>query len=351
MTVTTTTQIAAPVNRINQTDMLRQARQRCVYFHGSKAANIERRAGSLTAIWRRAGEFSPSTTALTELSTTLTIPTRTGTALSIDTVTAALAKYGGIAYLTEETDISNPNPYLDEAALSLGIAGGRSLNRLQRNILEDNLTTIYASGGSADGDVSDPITNPLIANGINTLQRNSAMKFADMTMGSVNIGTQPIREAFWGLSHVDVEEDIRALDKFKPVETYASQTSVARGEFGEAGGVRWISSEEGSIDADSGGSPGSLRSNAGTAADLYPCVILGREAHLSLSLDIDLIENIYQAGDDVPALQMIRKPFGSAGVGDVLDEVMALAYKAWHAGAIANTDWGRVLRVGASKLQ
>ena len=75
------------------------------------------------------------------------------------------------------------------------------------------------------------------------------------------------------------------------------------------------------------------------------------DAHGSLSLDTSLVSEIYNAGDDIPGIIMINKARGSSGVGDPLDEVASLGWKAWHAPVILNSDWLRGIRTAATNLQ
>ena len=342
--------ITARVNRVTQTAMLSQARELCTYFKGSMPGKVEHHANSLTIHWRRLNDLSPTVSALSEISGTATFPTRTATALGITDVTASLSKYGDFAYITEELDLVNPTS--DDMEILLGFArqGGRSLNRLQRNILEDNLTLIYASGASADSGVGDIVSVNLMQQAVNVLDRQSAMLFTAMTRGDGNFNTSPTPAAYWGFCHSDVMEDIRGLAGFIPVEKYAGQTDVAAGEGGTVSRIRWISTPEASIDTDSGSAAGNLRTTTGVNADLYTSVIIGRECAGSVGFGVEHVQEVYKAGDALPALIMIQKAIGSAGAGDPLDELGTTGWKAWHSGAILNSNWGRGLRTGATRL-
>lgn len=351
MATTTTTQIAAPVNRVFQTTLLSNAKVRAPYFTGSVAAEQVSHRGSFTAVWRRIENLTATTSALSELSGTESYPMRTGESLSTTEVTATIAKYGQVLFLTEEVDLVNFDGQTDKLMEILGISAGASLNRLQRNILEDNATLVYADDGSADGDVQSAISKNLVRNVVNVLQRNSAMKFTPETGGSGNLGTSPQRPAYWGLCHVDVEEDIRDLAGFTPVENYTSQTSTVSGEFGSLSGVRWICSEDASIDTDSGGATSSgVRSTTGTNVDLYTSVVFGMEAAGSLGFDITHVQEIYKAGDKLPAIEIISHQAGSSGAFDPLNEVNTMSWKARHAGNILNGTWIRGIRTAATDL-
>ena len=349
MAETGTPQIAGPVNRVFQETLLRNAKARCPYFAGSLPAEVTEHRGTFTALWRRFTNMTPTVSALSEI-TSESYPFRTGTALAVVDVTAVVSKYGQVVFLTEEVDLINFNGQTEKIVEVLGISAGRSLNRLQRNHLEDNAGLIYAGAATQDSEVADPISLELIRNGNNAINRLDALKFNPMTTGADLQTTTPIRETYIGLTHVDVEEDIRDLGKFTPVEQYASQTGTLPGEFGTSGGIRWVSSTEASIDTTGGAdAPAGIRATAGKA-NLYTSVILGMDAHGSLGLGTRHVKEIYRAGDKLPSVIMINHARGSGGTFDPLNETSTLSWKSWHAPVILNGDWLRGLRHAARTL-
>ena len=278
-------------------------------------------------------------------------PFRAGVTPSITNVDATVSKYGQVFVLNEEVDLQNFNGQTAKLVEILAISAGRSLNQLQRNILEDNATLIYTGNAGSDGNVSNVVSLTEIRNAVNVLQRNSAMKFRPQGLGDVRVGTTPVRPGFVMLSHVDVEEDVRDIPSFKPVETYAGHTETYMGEYGTVHGVRCVSSEDASVDADLGAAHrGVVRSTTGTSSDLYTSVIFGQDAHGAVGFGVDMVKEIYQAGDKLPAIQLISHARGSSGALDPLNEVSTLAYKTWHTGAILNGTWLRGIRSAASKL-
>lgn len=358
MALTTTTEIPGPVNVKFQRRLLMNAKTRCPYFLGSDPAEIVENSGSFTAKWRRIENLTPTTTPLSELTGNLSLPTRTGTQPSSNDLTATVQKFGVVIFLTEEADLINFSGQTEKLVEILGINAGQSLNRLQRNELEDNST--IELGGTAT--TATNITAKIVANDVkkivNLLQRNDAVKFTPMSLGSTNISTIPQRDAYWGICHVDIEEDIRSFTGFVPVEQYGSQAVTEIGEIGSFGGVRFISTSEASIDVGAGGaSAAGVRSATGANTDLYPTVIMGRSHHGSVGLGRRHIKEIYMAGDKLPAVMMIQHAAGSAGTGDPFNEVRSMAWKAWHAAkTFTNTttpttgEWGFSLVTGAGEL-
>lgn len=350
--ITTTTQIAGPVNVVFQHTLLRNAKARCPYFVGTTPASIAEHSGSFTAKWRRINNLTPVTSALSELTGNVSHPVRDAVQPSVTDITKAVSKYGNHILLNEETDLVNFNGQTDKLMEVLGINAGQSLNRLQRNESEDNATIIQASGAANDAATTAKLSVNDIRLAGNTLARNSAVKFTANTLGDSRFNTAPVRAAFILLCHVDVEEDIRLMSGFKDVTSYGGQTETFEGEFGSVGNARCISSEEASVDADTGGANSALRgtTDAATNIDLYPTVVFGMDAVGSLGFSGAHVKEVYTAGDKLPSVQVIKKGFGSSGVIDPYNELSTLAWKSWHGAKILNGDWIRCIRSGASAL-
>lgn len=362
MSLTTTTQISAPVNNVFQVTLLRNAKARCPYFAGSVPAEIAEHMGTFTAKWRRIENLSVPSSALSELTGSLAFPTRTAVQPSITDMTTTVAKFGNFIYLTEEVDLLNFNGQTDKLVEILGINAGQAINRQQRNVLEDNLTVIFPAGATTATAISGGSTASAnlkaaeIAVAVNALNRSDAMMFTPMTTGSTNIGTSPIRPAYVGFVHVDTEEDLRALTGFTAVQTYANQTDLWDGEIGTIGGVRFIASTEGGIDTGTGTAGTGSSTSHGRAAtsgrtDVYNTPILGMEAVGSLGFGFQHVKSVYKAGDKLPGVQLISHGKGSAGTADPLNEVASLGWKSWTAGRVLNSNWGRVIRHTVDRLE
>jgi N4-gp56 family major capsid protein len=362
MALTTTTEITAPVNVLFQSKFLRRAESLCCYFKGSSPATVQQHQGTFTAKWRRMSNLTPVTASLTELSGSIAFPTRQAVQPSVTDITATVAKFGNFIYLNEEIDLLNYSNTVDEMLAVLATNAGQSLNRQQRNTLEDNLTALLtgsattATGLNGGSTASANIKRTDIQRAVNTLARAEAMKFMPRGTGSTNVGSTPIRDSFWGFVHVDTTEDLRALTGFNSVETYAGYTETAMGEIGHIGGVRFIETTESSIDTGSGHSTTGSSTDHGRAAtagraDVYNTVILGRDCHGSVGFGFDHIKETYTSGDRLPGVQVIQHPRGSAGAADPLNEVSSLGWKSWHAGVILNGNWGTLIRHTVDRLQ
>jgi N4-gp56 family major capsid protein len=358
MTISATdVELQKPVNVMFQQQLLRNARARAPYFAGTVKGELQKNGGTATVKWRRIENITPTTTPLAELTGVASYGQgRTATPASFTDVVATVSKYGQYYILNEEADVFNFNGQTAKLVETLSISAGRSLNQLQRNVGEDNATLVRPGGVATDLLTNSAITLGTIKKVVNTLDKNSAMTFTPMSTGSPNTGTTPVLPAYWGLTHPDVAVDIAGLTGFKSVETYAGQVDTVMGEFGTitvAGqAVRFVSSEDASIDAALGALIGStgLNSAGGVNIDLYTTLIYGQDAIGSVGLGQEHTDGIYRAGDPQGAVQLIVKGLGSGGASDPFNEVMTMAWKAWHTGAILNPAWVRGIRSGATAL-
>lgn len=237
----------------------------------------------------------------------------------------------------------------------LGESAGRSLNQLQRDIAEDNSTQRFAANAANTAAVNSIITGGVLDRVINELTRNSARMFYPIATGSQNIGTTPILPSYIGICHPDVAIDVSGITGFQSVEKYAGQVALLQGEFGYYGragrGVRFVISEDASIDADAGATGGTdVRGTTPTDTDIYTIVIYGKDAVGSVGLGERHTDGAYRAGENTGSFEMIFHDRGSAGAGDPYNEISTIAWKAFHAGVVLNANWIFGIRVGATNL-
>lgn len=358
LTITATdTELQKPVNVAMSQTFLRRAKQLLPYFVGSMPGQLNRQEGTSTIKWRRIEQETPTTTALTELTGTAAyMQGRDADVPSFTDVTATVAKYGQFYIVNEEVDLYNPAGTGTELVAVLGESAGRSLNQLQRNILEDSATQRYAGNVASDGVVTAAVVAADLQRVTNELWVNSARTFGAMTMGSQNIGTAPILSSYWAICHPHVAHDVAGITGFQSVEKYAGQVRTAPGEFGyyaRAGrGVRFIASEDASIDSGSGASgagSADLR-NTSDNADLYTICVFGMDAFGSVGLGQSMTDGIFEAGDDTGDWEIIIHQKGSGGTSDPFNEISTIAWKSFHAGAVLNANWSRAIRVAATDL-
>jgi len=335
------TDVTAPINNVLMRGLLNAAKRTFPYFAGSVPGILENNQGSLTLRWDRIDNLSAATTALTELLGNAAFGMgRDLVNPSVSNVTATVSKYGNAIGITEELDFTQVNYRAARFLDNLGENAGHSLNLLQRDILDAATTVRLASSAATVTAIVTAIDANDIASAVNTLGRNSALKFFPNGFGSTNVGTSPIRSSYYGINHVDLTNDIRGISGFVSAEQYGGYTQLEVGEYGTVKGVRWIETEVGSI-ATSGGTTTAtnMRGSTNILNDIYSTVIFGREAHGSVGLGGQYPEAAYMGGDSLPAVELIQHPPGSSGVGDAFNELGSLAWKAFHAGVILNQNF------------
>ena len=97
--------------------------------------------------------------------------------------------------------------------------------------------------------------------------------------------------------------DVAGLTGFVSVQNYAGQTATVTGEYGYYGkggvGLRFVQSEDASIDANSGDSisTADLRTTS-NLVDLYTILIYGEDAFGSVGLGERHTDGAYRAGDN-----------------------------------------------------
>lgn len=360
---TLTSNITAPVNFVLMKALLSAARKKLPFFNGTLAGELVKSGGSASVKWRRIENLAAATTALSEnTGTAAAFLGRNSVQPTITDITATMAKYGNPILINEEVDLYNVNSKTVQLMDTLGANAGESLNLLMATEFANAAAgmTRFSNGSTGAATVST-VSAAISVNDIkavvNLLNRNSAMQFTSQANGSQNIGTVPVRSSYYGIAHVDVEEDIRGLSGFIPVEQYGGYTETQPFEFGAVGGVRWCASEivPISTNVSAVSATGFLRgaqSSGGVNCDVYNTYIYGKEAIGSVGLGNMHATNAYEMYDPKrpPAVELIVHQPGSSGVFDMFNEVGSIAWKAFFAAKILNSNWLGRIRSGATQF-
>ena len=353
-----TSGLSKPINAVFQQTFLRRAQQVCPYFVGTQAGVLNKQAGTSTIKWRRVEQLATSTSALSELSGAYTLMGgRSSATPTFTDVLATVSKYGQFYIITEEVDLFNPNGSTNELMGTLGESAGRSLNVLMANISVSNATQVLANNVASLGAVVSSIGAGDINYVVNKLTNNAARVFSGLTPGSTNLGTVPILDSYWGITHPDVAYDIMQLTTapgaFVPVTQYNSQVEVMTGEFGYfpmAGrGVRFVLSEDAPVSTGAGATA-STKHQTTNKADAYNTIIYGQDALGSVGLGQRHTDGIYRAGDNTGGWEIIYHRAGTSGALDPLNEISTMAYKFFFAGAVLNSNWVFDIRSAATLL-
>jgi len=350
--------LTQPVNYVLMKGLLQAARKKLPYFNGTLPGELIKNGGSSAVKWERINNLAAVSTALGEfVGTSAFLFGRALVTPTYSSVTATAAKYGNAIQVTEEVDLFNVNTRSLKLMDTLGANAGESLNTVLKAEY-DNATQIRycnaaAGGATKTSDVASKMILLDISYAVNKINAGSGMPFTPMATGSRDIGTTPIRASYYGICHVDVEEDIRGLTGFSPVEVYGGYTETMPFEFGAVGGVRWCSTQVSTIQLSAGKKTATgYRGSTTILNNVYSSYIYGREAIGTVGLGNMHAANSYEMYNPKtpPAVEAIFKPVGSAGAGDPYNEIASLAWKAWFVGKILNSTWIVKLKCLATNL-
>jgi N4-gp56 family major capsid protein len=353
--ITNNTVVPLAVNNVLMKGLLSAARKRCVYFNGTLAGSLQKNASTATVRWERIENLAAATATLGEITGVPAIfGGRTMAQPTVANVTATALKKGNFIVYTEELDLLQFNeraiPLLD----TLGANAGESLNSIMFGVFQTATNVRYsngiAGGGAAIGNVGAAISVGDIKSAVNYLNNGSARVFTSNGVGSVNIGSSPIRASYYGICHVDVEDDIRALPGFIDVVSYMGYTETMPFEFGSVAGVRFCSTQISTIAAAAGVALGATGLRGIANADVYDTFIFGEESVGTIGLGSAHETKSYEMyNPKAPAtVELFHDKPGSGGALDPFHEIGSLAWKAWHAGAILNQAWVTKIRSGSN---
>lgn len=338
---TTTEYATLAVNNQLMRGLLETAKRHFPYMNGTVPGQLERNQDTFTVKWERLNNLAIDTTALAEKSLVSFQMGRTPAAPTLSNLTAVVQKYGQFINVSENIDLVKINARTMQLVDVLGEAAGASANALQRNIY-DAQTTFRFSGGVASSDlIVTAISDNDVKYVVQSLRNASARKFFPVETGSVNIGTLPILDSYFGVCHSLQVESIRALTNFTSVEKYAGQVQPLVGEIGHAHEVRWCHSEIAPVNSGAGTtSAAGFHGASDILNDVFSVFVWGKESAGTVGLAKEWPNGIYRGGDDAPSpVELVTKAVGSAGAADPHNEWGTVAYNLRHAGKVLNSAW------------
>ena len=324
--------VAPPINFVLMRGLLTQTRKKCPFHNGTVAGELQKHGGSMSVKWRRWDDLAVSVTPLGEAPNPIVYGMgRDSAAATVTDITVATAKYGKLITYSEEVDLFNVNTRAAEMLTPIGRNAGVTLDKLMANVFDAETTAIF-SNGSATAAVNTAIAAADVNSAYVALDSADGIPFDPMSTGSTLVGSSPIRESYLGICHPHVAFDIRAITGFLGVEQYASGTNTYIGEFGTVGGVRWVSSTNSPIEINAGGTPGTMRSTAGSSADVYSSFVYAMNAMGSVGLGEKQTVEIYKEGTIPATIEIIRHGVEDGGLSNPFNEVGGIAWKCWWAG-------------------
>lgn len=318
--VTTLSQVAPGVQAFYDRNLLSRAQPNDIHGRFGQKRPVPKNSGNQIK-FRRYSQLAAATNALVEG------VTPTGSSLSVTDVTSTLVQYGDFVTLTDMVSMTNQDPVVTEATDVLGDQAGTTIDIVRRDVLVAGTNVAYASSVANRLALVNKLTGPDLDKAIRYLKGQNAKYMKEGIMASERVGTGPVRKAFIGLVHPDVEYDLEAITGYKSVSEYGSQEGVIEDEIGSYKNIRFVTSTNCKIwtNATTATTAGYKATGAGSN-DVYATLIIAAEAYGLSPL----------SGE---AMKTTVKPLGSAGSADPLDQRSTVGWKATTITTILNQAW------------
>ena len=265
-----------------------------------------------------------------------------GTPMTVSDYTAQLQQYGDFIEITDVVLDTSDDPVMEQATEILSEQAAQSIEAMRFNIIVAGTNVQYANGTSRSA-VNTNLTLALQRGATRALARQNARHITNIIRSTPDYGTQQVAASYIALVHPDLENDIRNLAGYTPIEKYGSMTPWEN-EIGKVEQVRYLSStifapfeNAGGAVSTAAGSTTNMISTGGTDADVYPILFLAKDAYGIVplkgknALDV-MVVNPHPTNTD-PLAQR-----GTAG------------WKSMQTAVILNDAWMLRLEVAASAL-
>ena len=246
--------------------------------------------------------------------------------MTYEDVPATMGQYGDICEITDQVQDMSEDPVLQDASELSGEQAAETIEMLTYGVIKAG-TSVYFSNGAARGDVNTPISLNDFRMATRYLKGQRGKAVTKMMSGSVNYETRPIEGGFIAFGHTDLEADIRNINGFIPVANYGSRQPLCPEELGTIEGIRIILSPLFVSWPDAGDTKGTMYSTTGTDADVYPLIVIAKEAYGLVPLK----------GKEA-IKPMVLNP-GTPSKSDPLGQRGYVSWKAYFVAVILNDAW------------
>lgn len=218
------------------TELLENARDTLVYAQLGKKQTLPAHRGKVVE-WRKWNTL-PDLGKLTEG----VIPT--GKKLGMTSMTVEISQYGDYVAITDQLDLHAVDNAILGATEELGAAGGRTYDKLVRNVLKGNTTVLYADEYNAGAFVSTPASRTALKAAAITNSHQCYLT-PDMVAKAVRVlrtNNAPYYEGnnYVCVIHPSLTYDLRKSSDWVEAHKYASPEQIYNGEIGSLHGVRFI---------------------------------------------------------------------------------------------------------------
>ncbi len=231
------------------------------------------RKQSDTIVLRRFERFPYTPTPLTEG------VTPSARQLTTTDIPAVLQQYGDRIQITDKILDTHEDPVMREGMDILGEQAAQMLELVRFYAIRGGTNVFYINNHTARDQVDGPLTLELQRKVMRQLKRQDARKITRVVRSTPSYATQNVNAAYIAVCHPDVENDIRDLKGFVPVEDYG-QIPPYEMEVGKCEDMRYLTSTILESWEDAGAAAGeTLVSTGGTNADVYPILYIASDAY------------------------------------------------------------------------
>ena len=291
---------------------LMRVTQTMMFDKFAQARFVPANAGVKEMFAFRYRNLRPATTPLTEgVLPTESTPIR-------EKVSYTIAQYGSYIKYTDQLDLFDVDNVKAQFTDILGDQAAETADVVIRDVISSGSRVIYGGSNASraevanEGAVADAlITTTNLKLAVLQLKNAKAKKLKKINSGSTKIGSTPIRDAYVGIVHTNVVEDLRNLTGWKDVEDYSYSNDIMDGEIGSWGDIRFIENTNAYVD-DTGANP------------VYLTLIIGQDAYAATSVR------------GKKGTEMIHKPLTSGGIENALNQVGSIGWKMYCGAKILN---------------
>jgi len=268
--------------------------------------------------------------------------TPTATSFSYSVVQATLKQYGQVGEITDVIEDTNTDPVLNDLSVQLGENIGRTIEALTFGVLKAGTQVEYANG-TVRTSVNQPLVLNKVRAAVRTLQTQKGLRMTSVVDSSPDYATFPIEPGYVATGHTHLAYDIREIPGFVPCVAYGStRAKVHEYEFGSVEDVRFVLTPDHGPWEDGGGAKAgsgtTMVSTSGTSADVYPLLVMAKEAFGVVPLK------------GKGAVEPTIIPVGLKTKDDPLGQRGYAGWKTWFVAKILNENWIVRVEVAATDI-
>jgi N4-gp56 family major capsid protein len=249
--------------------LLKRAVPNNILGQTAQVRTLPRKSGT-TVKFREYRKLDPATTPLQEG------VTPTGKTRTYRDVTVQVQQFGDFIRHTDWIEDTHEDPILNDNLDALGEQQGETWDILRAGVLVAGTNVLFANGSDRTA-VNTPISKTLLRKAERALMRQHAKTIKEKVTAGTSVSTSPIAPAFIAYCHSDLKMDLeKNLPDWTPTQEYASGMGLINGEAGASGSFRFVFDNNIPVFEDAGGTAGDMISTTGSAANVYPIIIVGR---------------------------------------------------------------------------